>query len=46
LRRLVLGCALQFGLHMTGVAAIQYYSPQIFAAYVSSFSSHNPLIHQ
>jgi hypothetical protein len=31
LRRVVLGCSLQFGLQMTGIAAIEYYSPTIFA---------------
>jgi hypothetical protein len=32
LRRLVLGCSLQFGLQMTGIAVIGYYSPTVFAA--------------
>jgi hypothetical protein len=34
LRRLVLGCALQAGLQLTGISAIEYYSPDVFAAYV------------
>jgi MFS family permease len=32
LRRLVLGCALQAGLQLTGISAIEYYSPDVFAA--------------
>lgn len=31
LRRLVLCCAIQASIQMTGVAAIQYYAPQIYA---------------
>lgn len=32
LRKLFLGIILQFSVQMTGVSAIQYYSPQVFAA--------------
>ncbi|KZT57196.1 MFS sugar transporter [Calocera cornea HHB12733] len=43
-RRLALGFILQFSVQMTGVSAIQYYSPQIFAAI--GFQAHQTLLVQ
>ncbi|EJT98459.1 MFS sugar transporter [Dacryopinax primogenitus] len=43
-RRLALGFVLQFSVQMTGVSAIQYYSPQIFSAI--GFQAHQTLLVQ
>ncbi|KAK9900210.1 general substrate transporter [Cystobasidium minutum MCA 4210] len=43
-RPLLLGIALQFSVQMTGVSAIQYYSPQIFASV--GFSTERTLLFQ
>ncbi|KZO99447.1 general substrate transporter [Calocera viscosa TUFC12733] len=43
-RRLALGFVLQFSVQMTGVSAIQYYSPEIFSAI--GFQAHQTLLVQ